>query len=272
MENKKNSTKTNSMTEESISIAKYKSKNSKTLFFLLSSSVFFLLINETIQEFPGKSLRFLAEGHSESTIDISHNNTNPNLTLPIAVQHCNDTRLFKKIPHAQMIENITALFRCSSNADCSDNGLCDLERRVCECSSEYATHLDNFCEIVGTGNDTISLPSDLKMCNYSKKKQLTAFMLSLFVGFGSDHFYMDRNDFGIAKLVFYCACCVGNIVLFIIYMWFPEKIHLIDFLGQYEALYMGCGFIVAILWIIYDLIMIGNLSHFDGKGIPLQEW
>ena len=173
----------------------------------------------------------------------------------------------KTTAHALLIENITSLHHCYSNSDCSGNGVCDITTNSCECNEEFATYIHNYTLIVN--NTQIQ---DLKLCNYSKKKQLTAFMLSLFVGFGSEHFYMDKNDVGIAKFVFYLSCYAGNIVLFIIYQWFPEKHHLIEFLGQYEAIYMTCGFITAILWVIYDLIKIGNMDYMDGKNIPLIAW
>jgi autotransporter-associated beta strand protein len=47
---------------------------------------------------------------------------------------------------------------------------------------------------------------DVIYCNYLKKSQLTAFMLSLFVGFGSEHFYLEYYEVGAAKFVFYLFC------------------------------------------------------------------
>lgn len=170
-------------------------------------------------------------------------------------------------PHEVMIKNITEKFVCNSNADCSNNGDCDITTRKCSCYLDYSTFIGNYTKIA---NQTQI--DELKLCNYRKKSQLTAFMLCLFVGFGSEHFYLERSDFGIAKLVFYLVCCIGNIIMFIIYIWFPDKHYLIDFLGQYEAIYMTYGFIVAFLWVLYDLIRIGNFTMMDGKNIDMIPW
>ena len=173
----------------------------------------------------------------------------------------------KILPHPELIKNITEKHRCESIDDCSGNGKCDLNFKMCFCDYNYETYIEDYVKIV---DDTQI--QKLKMCNYEKKSQLTALMLSLFVGFGSEHFYMNKIDIGIAKLCFYLVCCVGNIILFVIYMCFPNHKHLVEFLGKFEANYMACGFIVSILWIIYDLVRIGNMSMLDGKGIPLSPW
>lgn len=171
------------------------------------------------------------------------------------------------LTHSEIIANITSKHKCQNSEDCSNNGVCNLSSNICECEDTYSTYISDY---IGIKNETQI--QELKLCNYQKKDQLTAFMLSLFVGFGSEHFYLEKNDVGIAKLVFYCVCCAGNIILFVIYVWFPDKHHLIDFLGQYEAIYMTCGFIVSLLWVIYDLIMIGNMSYMDGNKIPMNPW
>ncbi len=171
------------------------------------------------------------------------------------------------LQHSEIIANITSKHKCKNSEDCSNNGVCNLSTFTCQCEDNYSTYISNYLEIQ---NDTQI--QELKLCNYEKKDQLTAFMLSLFIGFGAEHFYLEKNDVGISKLVFYCICCAGNIILFVIYLWFPNKHHLIEFLGQYEAIYMGCGFIVSLLWVIYDLIMIGNMSYIDGNKIPMNPW
>ncbi|MCQ2820949.1 MAG: TM2 domain-containing protein [archaeon] len=61
------------------------------------------------------------------------------------------------------------------NTNCTDYG------QICECKKEFATKegAEVFCE-------------------YKRKKQLTAFLLELFVGFGAGHFY--RGEYLMASL------------------------------------------------------------------------
>mmetsp|Transcript_2691 Transcript_2691/g.2759 ORF Transcript_2691/g.2759 Transcript_2691/m.2759 type:complete len:240 (+) Transcript_2691:1-720(+) len=219
--------------------------------------VYSILIGNSLQEEESSQVK----DNTTSTINVTVNNaTNSTDTA-------NSTNETSSLPHAEVILNITSKHKCFDTEDCSSNGLCDLVNNTCECFEEFSTYISEYESIV---NDTQI--QALKLCNYTKKKQLTALMLSLFVGFGSEHFYLEKIDVGIAKLVFYCVCCAGNIILFAIYMWFPDKQYLIDFLGQYEAIYMACGFVCALLWVIYDLVKIGNMEYLDGNDIPMLSW
>ena len=110
------------------------------------------------------------------------------------------------------------------------------------------------------------------MCNYKMKDQLTALMLSIFIGFGSEHFYMGNNDVGAGKFVFYIFCYFLNIGLFLFYILFKGKRDLLKFIGLFEGIYMALGFIFMILWNLRDWIKIG-LNHLeDSKGYPLYSW
>jgi hypothetical protein len=233
-----------------------------TILFVLTYAISYIKADEEKEK---STLKLLTDG-----LEVKNNTFSRELAesaSELDSESSEDSIDQSKIPHENIILNITSKHRCYSNEDCSTNGICDLYTNRCHCDLEYTTYVKNYIEIVN--NTQIQ---DLKMCNYNRKKQSTAFILSLVVGFGSEHFYMDRVDVGIAKLAFYFVCCGGNIALFIIYMWFPQKHHLIEFLGKYEAIYMSCGFITAILWVIFDLIKIGNLDYLDGNNVRLLSW
>lgn len=168
------------------------------------------------------------------------------------------------LPHDELIKNITANHTCNSDEDCSNNGICTIPTKVCECNNGYTTYIENYKNI------TSSEIENLKLCNYKQKSQAAAFLLSLFIGFGSEHFYLGNYDKAIAKLIFYLFCCLLNIFFFVIYRFFPKRHYLIEFIGEYEALYLSCGFAFMILWIIYDLVNIGKMDYYDGHLVKMS--
>lgn len=179
------------------------------------------------------------------------------------------------LTYTQLSKNITqtllTTFNCNSPEDCSSNGICGVTGGNCICDDGFTTFIDfNEYNTTITNNGTQSYK--VKMCNYAQRRQLTAFCLSLLVGFGSEHFYLGKSDLGISKLVFYMFCCIANIIFFVIYMFFPQKRTLIEFIGQYEAIYLTYGFVMMLLWNIYDLYNIGTNAFTDGNEIGLYGW
>ena len=69
---------------------------------------------------------------------------------------------------------------------------------ICECNKGYSSFdIDN------------QLTSSDIYCCYSKKSQLTAFFLELFIGFGSGHYYLGNITFATIKLLIQIFLCVG---------------------------------------------------------------
>jgi hypothetical protein len=161
--------------------------------------------------------------------------------------------------------------QCYTNSDCL-GGQCHSDTGICDCPEGFQTLWANPTIKTNPDNTTVMDYSNNPLCTYQQKSQLTAFMLSMFVGFGAEHFYMERMDSALAKLFFYIGCCAMNIFYFIVYKCFPSKRKYLEFLGTFETLYLGCGVFFMLLWNIYDWVNIGYNAMLDGHGISLLPW
>lgn len=163
---------------------------------------------------------------------------------------------------------------CTSDFDCSLNGACNSVTKTCTCKAPFVTIYNNSTAVIlkTSNNATLYTYPTQKMCNYEQKKQLTAFMLSIFVGFGAEHFYLDNSGVGVAKCVFYIFCGFLNVLYLIFYKCVPGGEKYVSFIHSYEALYLACGVGYMLLWNIYDWVNIGFNDQLDGKGVRLSPW
>lgn len=178
----------------------------------------------------------------------------------ISVKHCADSVVTTTPTTPLNTTRIPVNFTCKSSFECNNNGLCNTTSHICICYEEFDTFI--------VTNSTQSVT----MCNYPKKKQLTSFLLSLLVGFGSEHFYLENYPLAIAKLVFYIFCYGMNLILLVLYK-FSEKLKpYLEFIGEIEFTYLSCAFISILLWNIYDWVNLINNVYPDGNGISLSAW
>ena len=97
-------------------------------------------------------------------------------------------------------------FNCTDPLiDCSGNGLCSENGLKCECDSGYQTYYENYEDYL------INKPR----CNYKSKQQINALLFSLFLSFGSAHFYLGHSFIGIIQFVFFSFILVFNATLII---------------------------------------------------------
>ena len=120
------------------------------------------------------------------------------------------------------------------------------------------------------GFTTFPLDS-IPQCNYKQKKQLVAFLLELFIGFGGGHFYTERYVEASLKLVSF---------LFGIYIicLFPLSAKCVSDKCDSDVLviFVSCFYYLCAIglatWFIYDLVMFGSNTYKDGNGIDLLPW
>eukprot|EP00484_Ammonia_sp_Unknown_P027638 CAMPEP_0197036012 /NCGR_PEP_ID=MMETSP1384-20130603/13639_1 /TAXON_ID=29189 /ORGANISM="Ammonia sp." /LENGTH=214 /DNA_ID=CAMNT_0042466137 /DNA_START=44 /DNA_END=688 /DNA_ORIENTATION=+ len=183
---------------------------------------------------------------------------------------------------------------CSETTTCSARGVCvvpvpsDTSASLCVCDNGYTTH----------PMPATNTASDVVYCNYQQRQQLTAFLLSFFVGWtGADRFYVGDWIVAVFKLL-YCTlitCCL-------VWCLLPCTIYMAS--NRYEpvsteaaedaivqrilrnvvmlrntvamgAIQCCCLFLWAlgcIVWCLTDVILFGLNDVKDGNGVQLASW
>lgn len=138
----------------------------------------------------------------------------------------------------------------AQNCTCSNHGTCSSVDNACVCEDEYAR------------DD----------CSYQRKKQLTAFLLEFLLGIvglpGIGRMYLGYVAIGVFHLLFgvflIIGICVGGCVMI------AGKNDTSVGIG---AGIMGCiactGFIGAVIWFIYDVVVIGSGNIPDFNGVEM---
>ena len=134
------------------------------------------------------------------------------------------------------------LIDCSGNGKCSENGL------KCECDIGYQTFYENYEDYL------INKPR----CNYKSKQQITALLFSLFLSFGSAHFYLGHSLIGIIQLLFFTFIFIFN-ATFIIKLSIKhiKKMNRAQVKNSFNLIIIMIILSVLFLfWYLFDLIMI----------------
>ena len=94
-------------------------------------------------------------------------------------------------------------FNCTnSNIDCSGNGICSDDGLKCECNTGYQTFYENYEDYL----------MNKPRCNYKGKYQIKALLFSIFLSFGSAHFYIGHKLIGIIQLCFFVFVFYFNFI------------------------------------------------------------
>jgi hypothetical protein len=127
--------------------------------------------------------------------------------------------------------------------------------------------LNNASCLCAPGYITVPPTNDYQCC-YEQRKQITAFLLELFVSFGAGHFYTGRNDLGGAKVAVFLILIFANIFISAFSTQHKENkfVYWIQF-SLHKAL-LSCY----IIWQIVDLCLFGANKHVDGNRMALETW
>ena len=135
-----------------------------------------------------------------------------------------------------------SLIDCSGNGKCSENGL------KCECNMGYQTFYDNYEDYL----------TNKPRCNYKSKNQINALLFSLFLSFGSAHFYLGHTLIGIIQLLFFSFVIVFNSTYIIkLSIKHIKKLNRAQVKTSFNLIIiMIILSILFLFWYLFDLIMI----------------
>ena len=85
-------------------------------------------------------------------------------------------------------------FNCTKSlSDCSGNGVCSEDGLKCECNTGFQTYYENFEDYL----------MNKPRCNYKSKYQIKALLFSIFLSFGTAHFYLGHYFIGFLQLFYF---------------------------------------------------------------------
>lgn len=144
-----------------------------------------------------------------------------------------------------------------------------------ECSANFYCNTEGKCECWAD--------KTRKPCSYQRKKQLTAFLLSLFTGVtGADRYYIETWKEAIAKTTFF-GIGLTSLGTFLIQALSsrPSSLRIAKCVQQ-SSCCLGCMYcglslvamasVVPLFWWMIDLIYFADNRIPDGHGIALEPW
>ncbi len=151
-----------------------------------------------------------------------------------------------------------SLIDCSGNGNCSENGL------KCNCNSGYQTFYENYEDYL------INKPR----CNYKSQNQMTALLFSLFLSFGSAHFYLGHSLIGIIQLLFFALIFIFN-ATFIVKLSIKHirKLNRAQVKTSFNLIIiMIILSILFLFWYLFDLIMLYLNIYKDSNNAKLYSF
>jgi hypothetical protein len=152
-----------------------------------------------------------------------------------------------------------SLFNCSESLCNPKYGNC-FNGTICICHQMYA----NFNEKESS--------KDFQICSYERKIQSVAFILELFVPFGTSYLYLGKTWMGLLK--FTLLVLIPICYLFIICNCFKpgnnaraNKVH--SFLCSFLTVLYTMGILS---WMATDLIFIALRFYKDNNGVDMMPW
>jgi hypothetical protein len=161
--------------------------------------------------------------------------------------------------------NITDIvyFRCNDSIiDCSNHGICNNDQDDCICFGGYISYFED-------GN----YYTDKARCNYKQRNQIYALALSLFVTFGSMHFYLGNYIIGYIQMILFAVILTYNIIA--IYYLSVKHMRPLTPIQLKQSLCVGMFIIFScflfLMWYLFDTFMIIFGIYRDENNVEMHE-
>ena len=156
-------------------------------------------------------------------------------------------------------------FNCTnSRIDCSGNGVCSEDGLKCECNTGYQTFYENFEDYL----------MNKPRCNYKSKYQIKALLFSLFVSFGSAHFYVGHTLIGLIQFCFFTfVFCFNSIFAAKLSIKHIKKLNRDELKKSFNIIViMIMSLFLFFFWYFFDLIMFYMNIYKDSNNAKLYSY
>ena len=156
-------------------------------------------------------------------------------------------------------------FNCTNSYfDCSGNGICSEDGLKCECNPGYQTFYENYEDYL----------MNKPRCNYKSKYQIKALLFSIFLSFGTAHFYLGHYFIGFLQLFFFVF-----VIIFSSINISKLSIKHIKVLQRDELkksfnliIIMIILLVIFLFWYLFDLIMVYLNIYKDSNNAKLYSF
>ena len=154
-------------------------------------------------------------------------------------------------------------FNCTNSLiNCSGNGKCSKTKDNCECFKGYQTYFTDFDSYI---NNT-------PRCNYKSKNQMYALILSIFLTFGSVHYYLGHYIIGTFQLfLFVFTIIFGCIIISKLSIKHLKKVNRVEAKNSFTLLVLMFLFLfIFLFWYIFDIIMVFYNIYRDVNNASME--
>ncbi len=156
-------------------------------------------------------------------------------------------------------------FNCTdSDIDCSGNGKCSEDGLKCECLTGYQTFYENYEDYL----------MNKPRCNYKSKYQIKALLFSLFISFGSAHFYVGHTVIGLIQFCFFTfVFCFNSIFAAKLSIKHIKKLNRDELKKSFNIIViMILSLFLFFFWYLFDLIMFYMNIYKDSNNAKLYSY
>lgn len=146
--------------------------------------------------------------------------------------------------------------------DCSNRGECNIDQTDCICFEGFITRITNYTDLYG----------NKPRCNYKAKKQIYALVLSLFLSFGSVHFYLGNTILGYTQLTLFTLIFIYNVLNIInLSLKHIKKTNSNEIKMSISiVITMFCLSFIFFIWYIFDAIMVIFNIYTDKNQVSME--
>ena len=154
-------------------------------------------------------------------------------------------------------------FNCTDSLKhCLGNGICSATKDNCECFKGYQTYFTDFDSYI---NNT-------PRCNYKSKKQMLALILSIFLSFGSVHFYLGHSIIGTFQFILFLFNLIfGSVIISKLSIKHLKKVNRVEAKNSFTLLVLMFLFLfIFLFWYIFDIIMVFYNIYRDVNNASME--